>query len=222
MVWLSLILTILLLATSTAFSWFKYSALRDNPTTNTTISEAFHHNPLTQDWSVYLELRDTWLVFFIGSAALLGIVLLITLILRSRIRIATALITEASKAVGSILTSVFFPIITFILQLTVMGWFLTVSVYLISSKNKQYRVQQLNDDCLDKDQPCDPEQYNSTTSCQCEFYRLAPDARENYLQLYNIAGLFWGLCFTAALGEMVLAGAFSAWYWLLDKSKLAT
>ena len=48
MVWLSLILTILLLATSTAFSWFKYSALRDNPTTNTTISEAFHHNPLTQ------------------------------------------------------------------------------------------------------------------------------------------------------------------------------
>ena len=103
-----------------------------------------------QDWSVYLELRDTWLVFFIGSAALLAIVLLITLILRSRIRIATALITEASKAVGSILTSVFFPIITFILQLAVMGWFLTVSVYLISSKNKQYRVQQLNDDCSDK------------------------------------------------------------------------
>merc|ERR1719350_1503496 len=30
--------------------------------------------------------------------------------------------------------------------------------------------------------------------------------------------LFWGLCFCSALGEMVLAGAFSSWYWTLKKS----
>ena len=34
----------------------------------------------------------------------------------------------------------------------------------------------------------------------------------NYLQLYNVFMLFWGLCFCSALGEMVLAGAFSSWY----------
>jgi hypothetical protein len=29
----------------------------------------------------------------------------------------------------------------------------------------------------------------------------------NYLHLYNLFGLFWGLFFASALGEMVLAGS---------------
>ena len=30
-------------------------------------------------------------------------------------------------------------------------------------------------------------------------------------------GLFWLLFFMSALGEMVLAGSVSGWYWTLDK-----
>ena len=52
--------------------------------------------------------------------------------------------------------------------------------------------------------------------------RFGNDDLHNYLQLYNLFGLFWGLCFVTALGEMVLAGAFASWYWVLDKSDVPT
>ena len=50
------------------------------------------------------------------------------------------------------------------------------------------------------------------------FSRFGTDDLHNYLQLYNLFALFWGLCFVTALGEMVLAGAFASWYWVFDKS----
>ena len=37
------------------------------------------------------------------------------------------------------------------------------------------------------------------------------------MQIYNLFGFFWGLFFLEALDQMVLAGAFASWYWVLDK-----
>ena len=36
-------------------------------------------------------------------------------------------------------------------------------------------------------------------------------------QVFNFFGMFWLLFFIEALGEMVMAGAFSGWYWTMDK-----
>jgi hypothetical protein len=44
-----------------------------------------------------LHMKTTWLVFLIISSSLLGIILLMVIYLRSRIRIAVSLIKEASK-----------------------------------------------------------------------------------------------------------------------------
>lgn len=44
-----------------------------------------------------LHMKTTWLAFLIVSAAILGVVLLVMIFLRSRIRIAVSLIKEASK-----------------------------------------------------------------------------------------------------------------------------
>merc|ERR1711972_345295 len=85
MVWLSLFLTIALLAMSTAYSWVRYDSLRSDTSAGGSI---FDVNPITQNLNSYLELRDTWLVFFIISAVLLGVILLVTLFLRNRIRLA--------------------------------------------------------------------------------------------------------------------------------------
>merc|ERR1719348_1715260 len=54
--------------------------------------------------------------------------------------------------------------------------------------------------------------------CECTFTGLTRNPMANYLQIYNVFMLFWGMCFVSALGEMVLAGAFSSWYWTFDKS----
>ena len=121
------------------------------------------------------------------------------------------------------MSSVFFPILTFLLQLMVMAWFVAVCIYLASSSEQEYRfvftgAGEPDLQVCNVNQTCVPENYNNTETCECNFYKLSANELENYLQLYNVFGLFWGLCFVAALGEMVLAGAFSSWYWVLDKS----
>jgi len=221
MVWLSLFLTIALLGMSTAYSWVRYDNLRSDPSAGGSV---FGVNPITDKLESYLELRDTWLAFFIISAILLGVILLVTLFLRNRIRLAVALISLSSQAVGNIMSSVFFPFISFLFQLVVIAWFILVSMYLASSSEKQYRQAEIGDaggEC-DAGASCDIDQFVNTDTCECIFYKLGPNERENYLQIYNIFGFFWGLCFVSALGEMVLAGAFSSWYWVFDKSDIPT
>jgi len=219
MIWLSLGLTIALLALSSAYTWMKYDDLKNVPDAEGSI---FDVNPMSQDLAVYLQLRKTWLALFIISVSLCAIVLLITIFLRSRLRIAIALISEASKAVGSIMSSVFFPIFPFLLQLVVVVWWGVVFIYLASSMDKKFTALQIpegNQCPTDKvEQPCTIGDLSLPDGCECTFTGLGRNALANYLQLYNVFMLFWGLCFCSALGEMVLAGAFSSWYWTLNKS----
>merc|ERR1711936_384588 len=93
---------------------------------------------MEQGLDVYLELRTTWLVLFIISVSLCAI------FLRKRLRIAIALISEASKAVGSIMSSVFFPVFSFLLQLVVMAWWVVVFTFLASSMDKQFTMKFLD------------------------------------------------------------------------------
>eukprot|EP00094_Tigriopus_californicus_P004803 TCALIF_04623-PA protein Name:"Similar to SLC44A5 Choline transporter-like protein 5 (Macaca fascicularis)" AED:0.13 eAED:0.13 QI:715/0.81/0.91/1/0.63/0.75/12/74/636 len=39
-------------------------------------------------------------------------------------------------------------------------------------------------------------------------------------EIFNVFGLLWGLFFVSAMEEMVMAGAFAAWYWTFDKKNL--
>jgi len=225
MVWLSLILVIGLLGLSSAYCWVKYSAMAGD---DSAAGSVFDVNPITQDMSVYLQLRDTWLAFFIISVVLLCVILLVTLFLRKRIRIAVELIGESSKAVGSIMSSVFYPILSFLLQLVVMAWFVLVLTFLASSSEKEGVVTQnmtaTGTVCPTLNQTCSPESWDASVDggdgCVCTFIRLGKNSLANYFQLYNLFMLFWSLCFVTAMGEMVLAGAFSSWYWTLHKSDL--
>ena len=51
----------------------------------------------------------------------------------------------------------------------------------------------------------------------CQFYRYGQTSEGLYMQIYNLFGFFWGLFFLEALDQMVLAGAFASWYWVLNK-----
>lgn len=53
--------------------------------------------PVEEELNEILAMKDTWLAFLIISAIILVVVLLLLIFLRSRIRIAIALIKEASK-----------------------------------------------------------------------------------------------------------------------------
>jgi len=40
----------------------------------------------------------------------------------------------------------------------------------------------------------------------------------SWMQMINVFGLYWGLFFFSAFGELVLAGVFAEWYWSNNKS----
>ena len=221
MIWLSLLASVALLGLSSAYTWLKYKSFEDAaPGTSTVHTDGF---------SAYLNIKETWLALFIISVLLLAIILLVTIFLRKRVKLAIALINESSRAVGSILSSLFFPLVTFVLQLVVMAWFVLVCIYLASSSQQKFQIMNgtSTTECPQDQvgESCDPATFNSSAmaaACECVFTQYGPNSLANYLQIYNVFGLFWGLCFVSALGEMVLAGAFSSWYWTLDKDEVPT
>ena len=221
MIWLSLLASVALLGLSSAYTWLKYKSFEDAaPGTGTVDPDGL---------SAYLNIKETWLALFIISVLLLAILLLVTIFLRKRVKLAIALINESSRAVGSILSSLFFPLVTFALQLVVMAWFVLVCIFLASSSEQKFEIMNgtSTTECPQDrvGETCDPATFNSTdlaAVCECVFTQYGPNSLANYLQIYNVFGLFWGLCFVSALGEMVLAGAFSSWYWTLDKDEVPT
>ena len=225
MIWLSLLASVALLGLSSAYTWLKYKSFEDACPAGTVCDGTVDPDGL----SAYLNIKETWLALFIISVLLLAIILLVTIFLRKRVKLAIALINESSRAVGSILSSLFFPLVTFVLQLVVMAWFVLVCIFLASSSEQKFEIMNgtSTTECPQDQvgETCDPATFNSTdlaAVCECVFTQYGPNSLANYLQIYNVFGLFWGLCFVSALGEMVLAGAFSSWYWTLDKDEVPT
>ncbi|XP_012269196.2 choline transporter-like 2 [Athalia rosae] len=173
-----------------------------------------------------------WLVMTIICGVLLAIILLVTIFLRSRIRLACQLIGEASKAVLSTTSTLLFPIVPWVLQLSVMVYTLLVAVYVLTIRVPFYTVN-LGGNCAcpatlnyTDGESCDPDIFNSSCtenggfciSGGCYLNRTSSPSFINYIHTYNIVGLIWLIFFASAFGEMVLAGTFSAWYWTFRKS----
>lgn len=86
-------------------SYVKYDEMKtaEENANSSTVQENSRHlrsnlfKPVEEQLDEILAMKDTWLAFLIISAVLLVVVLLLLIFLRSRIRIAIALIKEASK-----------------------------------------------------------------------------------------------------------------------------
>ncbi|XP_066580138.1 choline transporter-like protein 4 [Amia ocellicauda] len=184
----------------------------------------------TTNVSVYLQVKETWLAFLIILAVLEGILLLVLLFLRTRILIAIALIKEASKAVGHMMSTLVYPVITFILLVVCVAYWGITALYLATSGGPLYRVVALNTslpNCaqINGTESCDPLSYNaSSSSCssaRCVFFRYNDQGlfQRNLfnLQIYNVLAFLWVVNFVIALGQCTLAGAFASYYWAFSK-----
>lgn len=228
MIWLSLLLCIALLVGATVFSWLRYhEILQAGSKTN---EDDPFLPPVVTSLSSYYHNKELWLVLSIILSVFTGVILIVLFFLRSRIRIAIELIEEASKAIGSNMATLFFPIGPFLGQVLTILWFTLVAVFLATCGGPQFKVVDLCDDmtCINTEtnQPyrvnevCEPSTFNCTTVCpqaKCVFYKFGPSSLESGLQVYNMFALFWLVFFVQAMGEMVLAGVFAGWYWTFDK-----
>ncbi|KAF7662110.1 hypothetical protein LDENG_00245720 [Lucifuga dentata] len=224
MVW---VLIIGILATGAYGIWhcyWEYANYKSNSATITDIG-------FTTNFQVYLQVQETWLAFLIIISVVEAIILLTLIFLRKRILIAIALIQEASKAIAHMMSTLLYPLVTFVLLLVCVSYWGITALYLATSGNPLYRVVALNSSqtaCQDINGTvdCDPQTFNSSdyTGCpsaRCIFIKYNNEGlfQRNLfnLQIYNVVAFLWCVNFVIALGQCTLAGAFASYYWAYTK-----
>ncbi|XP_051852802.1 choline transporter-like protein 5 [Antechinus flavipes] len=179
------------------------------------------------DLRAYLKLKHTWLIFMILLCILEVIVLLALLFLRKRIQIAVALLKEASKTIGHIPHSLFFPLVTFFLVLMCIAYCIVIAVFLATTGEAIYKVRSTDANCKYINENCDPETFQSTNisnecpGVHCTFAFYGGKAFfYQYVLIFHIFNGFvflWLANFSIALGQCTLAGAFASYYWAFQK-----
>ncbi|XP_063057528.1 choline transporter-like protein 5-B isoform X1 [Engraulis encrasicolus] len=203
--------------------YWEYGLLQGKPDAEVTISDIGFQT----DFRVYLQLRQTWLIFMICLAVIEAIIVLMLIFLRRRVRIAIALLKEGSKAIGYIMSTLFYPIITFFLLAVCIAYWAVTSVFLASSGEAVYKVMTTEPKCQYANLTCNPEIFNKTNvtkvcpGAQCSFAFYGGESLYHryifVLQLCNLLIFLWLVNFTIALGQCTLAGAFASYYWALKK-----
>ncbi|KAM6967084.1 choline transporter-like protein 2 isoform 2-T2 [Tautogolabrus adspersus] len=222
MVWIMVALVIVVLGYGIFHCYMEYAALKEEPGADVTLQDLGFQTDLT----IYLQVRQTWLAFMIILAIVEVIIILLLIFLRKRILIAVALIKEASRAIGHVMSSLFYPLFTFVLLAMVIAYWAVTAVFLSTSNEPIYKV--FNDSvCEHSRKTCDPANYSTDpmkyqcpdSECLFAFYG-GETVYHKYLiglQFYNVFLFFWCANFVTALGQMTLAGAFASYYWAFVK-----
>uniref|UniRef100_A0A672G477 Choline transporter-like protein n=1 Tax=Salarias fasciatus TaxID=181472 RepID=A0A672G477_SALFA len=222
MVWIMVALVIIVIGYGIFHCYMEYAALKGEPGADVTLQDL----GFQADFTVYLQIRQTWLAFMIILAIVEVIIILLLIFLRKRLLIAIALIKEASRAIGYVMCSLFYPLFTFLLLAVVIAYWAVTAVFLSTSNEPVYKV--FNDsDCEHSRKTCDPANFSTSlmkgqcpdSECLFAFYG-GETVYHKYLiglQFYNVFLFLWCANFVTALGQMTLAGAFASYYWAFVK-----
>ncbi|XP_016999134.2 choline transporter-like 2 [Drosophila takahashii] len=187
--------------------------------------------------------------FWLGLSIFLGlcfvVILLIVIVLLKRIRIAIALVKEGSKAVSSVISTMFFPIFSWILFIVAIAFAIFVGLHLFSIKEASFKMVRQSAESKEickcegpasgytVGESCSPEEFEqhcfiqqtgdhekspvpcSSTTCSLDDFVLSPLIKAALF--YNVFGFFWLSFFISAFSYMVLAFTFARWYWTLKK-----
>ncbi|XP_056608537.1 choline transporter-like protein 2 isoform X2 [Triplophysa dalaica] len=224
MTWVMILMVIVVIGYGIGHCSYKYITLKDTPGANVTLQQI----GFQPDFTVYLHIRQTWLAFIIILAIVELIIILVLIFLRNRIRIAIELMKEASRAIGYVMSALFYPIFTFLLLTVVIAYWAITAVFLSTSSEPVYKV--FNETvCSHSRLTCNPENFTMSeikrecprSECLFAFYGGETPYHKYliFFQFYNVFLFFWCANFVTALGQMTLAGAFASYYWALNKSK---
>ncbi|XP_069795511.1 choline transporter-like protein 5 isoform X2 [Narcine bancroftii] len=203
--------------------YWEYSSLKGKPGSDIPIYDIGFQT----DLRVYLQLRQTWLAFMIVLCILELALLLMLIFLRKRISIAIALLREGSKAIGCIMSTLFYPIITFMLLAICICYWAVTAIFLSTSGEGVYKVLAPQSHCKYANTTCNPQIFNTSNvirlcpGAQCAFaFYGGETVYHKYIFILQICNLFvflWLVNFAIALGQCTLAGAFASYYWAFKK-----
>ncbi|KAG3280333.1 solute carrier family 44 member 2, transcript variant X4 [Ictidomys tridecemlineatus] len=222
MVWVMIVMVILVLGYGIFHCYMEYARLRGEAGSDVSLVDLGFQT----DLRVYLHLRQTWMAFMIILSILEVVIILLLIFLRKRILIAIALIKEASRAVGYVMCSLLYPLVTFFLLCLCIAYWASTAVFLSTSNEAVYKI--LDDaTCSLAGKTCNPETFPSSNEsrlcpnahCQFAFYGGESGYHRALLglQIFNAFMFFWLANFVLALGQVTLAGAFASYYWAMRK-----
>uniref|UniRef100_A0A6Q2Y4E4 Choline transporter-like protein n=1 Tax=Esox lucius TaxID=8010 RepID=A0A6Q2Y4E4_ESOLU len=214
MVWVMIVMVILVIGYGIFHCSMEYVSLKSEPGSNVTLKDLGFQT----DFTVYLHIRQTWLAFIIILSIVELIIILLLIFLRNRLLVAIALIKEASRAIGYVMSALFYPLFTFALLAMVIAYWAVTAVFLSTSNQPIYKV--FNETaCEYSRNTCALPSTCPDSQCLFAFYG-GETAYHKYLiglQFYNVFLFFWCANFVTALGQMTLAGAFASYYWAFVK-----
>ncbi|XP_029931336.1 choline transporter-like protein 5-A [Myripristis murdjan] len=225
LLWFTIIAVIFLLAYGMWYCSMELSQLRETPGSDVAIVDVGLHT----DLQVYLQLRQTWIIFLVSLGLTEVSILVMLIFLRRRVQVAIALLREASRAMSYIMSTLFYPVVTFFLLAVCISYWAVTAVFLASSNEAVYKVMSPEANCPYANKTCNPETFNrtnisKTASClgsQCTFAFYGGETPYHrylfILQLFNLLVFLWLVNFSLALEQCTLAGAFASYYWAKRK-----
>uniref|UniRef100_H2YS22 Choline transporter-like protein n=1 Tax=Ciona savignyi TaxID=51511 RepID=H2YS22_CIOSA len=215
MVWVTLLGIIGVLSFGVWYCYDEWNRLKTVAGSNTTIIAV----GFTTNLSTYLALQDTWLAFLIILAIVDAIMILLVIFLRKRIQIAIKVIEQSSKAIGWMISTLFYPLVTFLLVLIAVSFWAATALFLASTGSPIYQVidsrnlTSLPNTTSLHGQTCD------INCCTKAAYGGTSIFHNNviWLQVVAVFGMLWIVNWILALGQCTLAGAFASYYWAWKK-----
>lgn len=131
---------------------------------------------------------------FVG---LLGVMVLVLVYLRSRIRLAIGMISEAGRAVREMPLMMFFPLVPVAMLLCLIVYWLWVAANLASIDGADFQIALPG----------------ANVTVGGAGSSVSAEDTYRYLLLYHFFGLLWTNQVIAGLQLMTVAGAVSRWYW---------
>ena len=134
-----IITTYLVLAGITGFSFYQFWRFETNANSTNVVSNVFDAAFLQLlPWWRYQ--RETWLAVGIIFLVVLLVLTLLLLFLIPRIILAIKIIIQASKAVSSLWSSLFYPFLTWFLLGVVAIYYVLIAVFLATATEKQFSI----------------------------------------------------------------------------------
>lgn len=178
----------------------------------------------------------SWLYIAYGATAFTCLLLLLTLLMISRVKVAVACLKVASQAVGSMPSVLLFPILPFIFEVGLIVYWVAVTAMLYSAGNLTYNFRDAtaysplkisafslgaSDPAVPPapTKPADWDTYTSdaksafcASSADC-YTSYAWDDQLKYAFVYHFFGLLWTNQFIVGFSCVVIAGAIGSYYW---------
>eukprot|EP00276_Gloeochaete_wittrockiana_P000795 CAMPEP_0184672956 /NCGR_PEP_ID=MMETSP0308-20130426/86409_1 /TAXON_ID=38269 /ORGANISM="Gloeochaete witrockiana, Strain SAG 46.84" /LENGTH=573 /DNA_ID=CAMNT_0027120383 /DNA_START=56 /DNA_END=1777 /DNA_ORIENTATION=- len=181
MVWLTIVAMLVTLAAITILFFFKAGMITDDQ-----LGPA--KDLVNSDYLVTSDHRDAMKICAYIMCAIDVVALLLVLVLFRQVRIAVAIIKEASDAVRTMPSVILFPLVTLLLLTALWVYWILVFAFLASAGTYDKATKSFNYDSV-------------LQGCI----------------VYHLFGLLWTYQFIVAIGLTTLAGAFAAYYFTSDK-----